>query len=161
MPVLRAAPPAIALGFLAACLAFGTPSRADVIPQQVELPLQLSLDQSVQILKSRSLDLLISEASIRNAEGDVGVAGAVPNPALTLGYGRTLGGYPTDGTCPPGGPGSATGCSRTSGPSASTTRRPSRTRSPASATCVFVSRTAPSPRPACPATTPCAPSSSR
>ncbi len=111
MPVLRAAPPAIALGFLAACLAFGTPSRADVIPQQVELPLQLSLDQSVQILKSRSLDLLISEASIRNAEGDVGVAGAVPNPALTLGYGRTLGGYPTDGTCPPGGPGSATGCS--------------------------------------------------
>src|ERR1700677_2252143 len=92
----RVAPPAIALGFLAACLAFGPAARADVIPQPVELPLTLSLDQSVQILKSRSLDLLIAEASVRNAEGDVGVAGFVPNPALTLGYGRTLN-YPSEG----------------------------------------------------------------
>jgi cobalt-zinc-cadmium efflux system outer membrane protein len=106
MPVLRAAPTAIALGFLAASLALGAPARADVIPQPVELPLQLSLDQSVQILKARSLDVLIAEASVRNAEGDVGVAGAVPNPALTLGYGRTLN-YPSDGSCPGGG----TGCS--------------------------------------------------
>jgi outer membrane protein, heavy metal efflux system len=108
MPVPRVAPTAIALGFLAACLAFGQLAGADVIPQPVELPLQLSLDQSVQILRAKSLDLLIAEASVRNAEGDVGVASYVPNPALNLGYGRTLGGYPTDGTCP----GSATtGCS--------------------------------------------------
>jgi outer membrane protein, heavy metal efflux system len=107
MPVPRAAPTAIALGFLAVCLAFGQPAVADVIPQPVELPLQLSLDQSVQILRSRSLDLLIAEASVRNAEGDVGVASFVPNPALNLGYGRTLN-YPTDGTCPGS---SYTGCS--------------------------------------------------
>jgi cobalt-zinc-cadmium efflux system outer membrane protein len=108
MPVLRAAPTAIALGFLAASLALGAPARADVIPQPVELPLQLSLDQSVQILKARSLDVLIAEASVRNAEGDVGVAGAVPNPALTLGYGRTLN-YPSEGNCPTGDGGSTPG----------------------------------------------------
>src|SRR5271163_918835 len=111
MPVLRVAPPAIALGFLAVFLAFGAPARADVIPQPVELPLQLSLDQSVQILKSRSLDLLIAEASVRSAEGDVGMAGFVPNPSLNVGYGRTLGGYPTDGTCPNSGNPPLTGCS--------------------------------------------------
>jgi cobalt-zinc-cadmium efflux system outer membrane protein len=112
MTVPRVAPTAIALGFLAVCLAFGAPAGADVIPQPVELPLTLSLDQSVQILKSRSLDLLIAEAAVRNAEGDVGVAGFVPNPSLNVGYGRTLGGYPTDGTCPnPGSGPVVTGCS--------------------------------------------------
>jgi len=115
MPALRAAPSAIALGFLAACfvsVGFVGPAAADVIPQPVELPLQLTLDQSVQILKSKSLDLLIAEASVRNAEGAVGSASFVPNPALTLGYGRTLGGYPTDGTCPGSSPGNVTtGCS--------------------------------------------------
>ncbi len=79
---------------------FGGRAAADVIPQPVELPLQLSMEQSVQILKTRSLDLLIAEASVRSAEGAVGVASFVPNPALSLGYGRTLGGYPTDGSCP-------------------------------------------------------------
>ena len=44
----------------------------------------------MQLLRSRSLDLLIAEASVRSAEGDVAVAGAVPNPAANLGYGRVL-----------------------------------------------------------------------
>src|SRR5208337_3760106 len=103
MLVPRAAPTAIALGFLAVCLVFGRPAGADVIPQPVELPLQLTLDQSVQILRSRSLDLLIAEASVRNAEGDVGVAGFVPNPALNVGYGRVLNYDPSTSGC--------TGCS--------------------------------------------------
>lgn len=108
MPALRAAPTAIALGFLAACLAFGGHAAADAVPQPVELPLQLTLDQSVQILRARSLDVLIAEASVRSAEGAVGAAGYVPNPALNVGYGRTLGGYPTNGSCPGS---SDTGCS--------------------------------------------------
>jgi cobalt-zinc-cadmium efflux system outer membrane protein len=110
MPALRAAPYAIALGFLAATVMFGGRAAADVIPQPVELPLQLSLDQSVQILKTRSLDLLIAEASVRSAEGAVGAAGFVPNPSLNVGYGRTLN-YPSDGTCPNSGPPPLTGCS--------------------------------------------------
>ena len=111
MPVPRNASTTITLGFLAACLALAGPAAADGIPAVVELPPQLTLDQSVQILRSKSLDLLISEANVHSAEGDVGIAGAVPNPALSLGYGRTLN-YPTDGTCPGSSPGNVTyGCS--------------------------------------------------
>jgi cobalt-zinc-cadmium efflux system outer membrane protein len=71
---------------------------ADGIPQAVELPQQLSLEQSVQILRTRSLDLLMAEASVHSAEGDVSVAGAVPNPAVNFGYGRVLGYNPQPGT---------------------------------------------------------------
>ncbi|HZU85052.1 MAG TPA: TolC family protein [Polyangiaceae bacterium] len=54
------------------------------------MPEQLALDQALQLLRSRGLDLLLSEAQVRSAEGDVSVAGEVPNPALNLGYGRVL-----------------------------------------------------------------------
>jgi outer membrane protein, heavy metal efflux system len=84
--------PAIALAFLFVLIVSGR-AAAEGIPQAVELPQQLSLDQSIQILRTRSLDLLIAEAAVRNAEGDEGVAGAVPNPELGLGYGRVLSPY--------------------------------------------------------------------
>lgn len=103
---------AIGAAVVAALLALAGPSGADVIPQPVELPQQLSMDQAVQILRTKSLDLLIAEAAVRNAEGDVGVAGAVPNPAVNVGYGRVLPPYnpnastpgnPPTPTCPGGG----------------------------------------------------------
>src|SRR5580704_18535541 len=95
MTVPRAAATAIALGFLASSLGWSGRANAQEIPQPVELPQQLSMEQSVQILRSKSLDLLIAEASVHSAEGDVGVAGAVPNPAVNAGYGRALGYDPT------------------------------------------------------------------
>jgi cobalt-zinc-cadmium efflux system outer membrane protein len=92
----RLARSAVASAFLAASLAFSGQGRAEgVVPQPVELPAQLSLDESMKLLRTRSLDLLIAEAAVKNAEGDIGVAGAVPNPALTLGYGRVLNYDPT------------------------------------------------------------------
>jgi outer membrane protein, heavy metal efflux system len=90
---------AIALTFLFVLLVAGR-ADAEGVPQSVELPQQLSLDQSVQILRTRSLDLLIAEAAVRNAEGDERVAGAVPNPALSLSYGRVLPPYHPDATIP-------------------------------------------------------------
>jgi outer membrane protein, heavy metal efflux system len=107
MIVSRVHPVAIALAFFASALAFTGAANAQQIPDQVELPVQLSLDQSVQILRTRSLDVLIAEAAVNNAAGDVGVAGAVPNPALSLSYGRVLN-YPASPNCPGGG---GTGCS--------------------------------------------------
>lgn len=89
---------AIGAALVAASLVFAGPSGADVIPQPVELPQQLTMDQAVQILRTKSLDLLIAEAAVRNAEGDVGVAGAVPNPALNVGYGRVLPPYDSGGS---------------------------------------------------------------
>jgi cobalt-zinc-cadmium efflux system outer membrane protein len=89
MTVPRVARTSIALAFLAAVLVAGR-ADAEGVPQPVELPQQLSLDQSIQILRTRSLDLLIAEAAVKSAEGDMGIAGAVPNPAVSLGYGRVL-----------------------------------------------------------------------
>jgi outer membrane protein, heavy metal efflux system len=103
----RPARSAVASAFLAACLVFSGPARAEGVPQPVELPAQLSLDASMQLLRTRSLDLLIAEAAVKNAEGDISVAGAVPNLALSLGYGRVLNYDPNNtSSCPPGG-----GCS--------------------------------------------------
>ena len=93
--------PAVALALVAGFLAVSAQALAEAVPQPVELPAQLSLDASMQLLRTRSLDLLISEASVKNAEGDVGVAGAVPNPSVNLGYGRTLN-YDAGAICPGG-----------------------------------------------------------
>ncbi len=66
MTVPLVARTAIALAFLAVNLVAGR-ADAEGVPQAVELPQQLSLDQSIQILKTRSLDLLIAEAAVKNA----------------------------------------------------------------------------------------------
>jgi cobalt-zinc-cadmium efflux system outer membrane protein len=109
MSVRRLARSATILAFVGACLLTAGRAGAEGVPQAVELPQTVSLDQAVQILRTRSLDLLIAEAAVKNAEGDVGVAGAIPNPALSLGYGRVLN---YDGaTCGGQGPGGPTGCS--------------------------------------------------
>jgi cobalt-zinc-cadmium efflux system outer membrane protein len=73
-------------------------SRADGVPPPVELPLQLSMDQALQYLRTRSLDLLIAEAAVESAEGDVKVAGAVPNPQVGGSYGHIYG-YDPDQNC--------------------------------------------------------------
>jgi cobalt-zinc-cadmium efflux system outer membrane protein len=62
-----------------------------VVPPPTELPQLLTLDDAVRIFRSRGLELLIAEAAVRNAEGAVKIAGAVPNPVVSgsLGYAFT------------------------------------------------------------------------
>ena len=99
IPVTRAFP-LLALS-LAVFLASGftREARADgSVPPPTEIPAVLSMADALQIFRARGLDLLIAEAAVRSAEGDVGVAGAVPNPVVNGGYGRVLN-YDTTG-CP-------------------------------------------------------------
>ena len=65
-------------------------ASAQAIPEPARLPQQLSLDDSLKILRTRGIDLLIAEAQVHSAEGDVRIAGAVPNPAVALTYGRVF-----------------------------------------------------------------------
>ncbi len=66
-------------------------ARADgEVPAAPELPPVLAMDDALKIFRARGLDLLIAEASVKSAEGDVGVAGAVPNPVVNGGYGRAF-----------------------------------------------------------------------
>ncbi len=96
----RAVRTAVALGLLTAGVSLAGAAAAQGVPQAVELPEQLSLDQSVQLLRTRSLDLLMAEAQVHSAEGDVGIAGAIPNPAVNGGYGRVFNYNPATCTVP-------------------------------------------------------------
>src|SRR5258708_3521289 len=87
----------LSAALLFAVLGQVAPARAQAIPEPVTLPQQLALDEALKILRSRGLDLLIAEAQVHSAEGDVGIAGAVPNPSVSVGYGRLFTYDPTPG----------------------------------------------------------------
>ena len=62
----------------------------DVVPAATELPSKLTLDEALRLFKLRGLDLLIAEANVRNVEGAVKIAGAVPNPVVTASVGNAI-----------------------------------------------------------------------
>jgi len=83
----------LVLAFLAsfACLCALTErgARAE-IPPPADLPQMLTLDEALREFHAHGLDLLIAEAQARAAEGAVEVAGAVPNPVGSAGWGKTI-----------------------------------------------------------------------
>ncbi len=54
------------------------------------LPAHLTLDDAIRILRERGLDLLIADAAIASAEGDVTAAGAIQNPNISGGLYRSF-----------------------------------------------------------------------
>jgi cobalt-zinc-cadmium efflux system outer membrane protein len=65
------------------------PGRA-AVPPPVEVPKLLTLQESVRLLRTRGLDLLIAGASVMSAEADVINAGALANPNATVQAGPTF-----------------------------------------------------------------------
>jgi cobalt-zinc-cadmium efflux system outer membrane protein len=65
-------------------------SAQGVVPPPTDLPAQLTLDDAVRVFRSRGLDLLIAEAAVKTAEGQLSSAGAVPNPVGNVGWGKTI-----------------------------------------------------------------------
>jgi cobalt-zinc-cadmium efflux system outer membrane protein len=59
-------------------------ARAD--SAEVAIPAVLSLDQALDLFRNHGFDLLIADAQIESAAGDVTAAGAVPNPAASGGF---------------------------------------------------------------------------
>ncbi len=80
-----------ALGFLAA----STTAAEPAVPEPTTLPPSLTLGAALGLFRERGLDLLVAEAAVMSAEGDVRVAGAVPNPSLSGSYGKSF----TYGNC--------------------------------------------------------------
>jgi cobalt-zinc-cadmium efflux system outer membrane protein len=79
-----------------------SPRPAQVVPPATEMPATLSLDDALAMFRQHGFDLLIAEAAVRSAEGDVTAAGAIPNLTGNVGYGRILNYDPSvcqDGTC--------------------------------------------------------------
>jgi cobalt-zinc-cadmium efflux system outer membrane protein len=53
-------------------------------PPPVALPDMLTMEDALKLFRQRGYDLLIADAAVYGAEGDVHVAGAVPNPSWSL-----------------------------------------------------------------------------
>src|ERR1700680_3840352 len=54
-----------------------------------DIPAPLTLDAALQRFRTRAFDLIIADASIASATADVTVAGATPNPLLSLSRGSS------------------------------------------------------------------------
>ncbi len=75
---------------LALMLVWGGRAQAGVVPEATDVPKLLTLDEALRIFRTRGLDLLIADANMRNAEGAVKVAGAVPNPTFNASVGNAI-----------------------------------------------------------------------
>lgn len=90
-----------ALGLLVMLLVLGTwqGARAQSVPPSPDLPAVLTLEDALQIFHAHGLDLIIAEAAVNSAEGDVRVAGAVPNPVLGPSRSHAFTYEPNDPSC--------------------------------------------------------------
>ena len=75
-------------------VALGGVARAQPEATPLVLPDTVTLPDALKIFRQRGIDLLIADAAVSSAEGDLKVAGAVPNPNWSLfgSYSFTLGG---------------------------------------------------------------------
>ena len=75
-----------------AALSLGFPARAEGPPAApaTDLPHPLTLAQALQIFRQHGFDLLVAEASVRSAEGDLLIARQLANPGLSLGAGKNF-----------------------------------------------------------------------
>jgi outer membrane protein, heavy metal efflux system len=64
------------------------PARAEV--DEVVIPPALSLDQALALFRQHGFDLIIADAQVASASGDVTAAGAIPNPTASGGYSHSF-----------------------------------------------------------------------
>lgn len=81
----RRAAAAVLLATLALAARASTPD-----PEPAGLPPVLRLEDALRLVRERGLDLLVAQAAVDGAEGDLAAVAAVPNPALSLSYGRSF-----------------------------------------------------------------------
>ena len=79
---------AIALGANLASADPAAPRTDDAA--ESPLPQSLTLEQAVQFFHEHGLDLLIAEANVQSAEGDVAIANQLANPQLSVDLGRSF-----------------------------------------------------------------------
>jgi len=76
-----------------ALLAFasGVPAEPAPDPEAApQLPEVLTQKKALEIFRQRGFDLLVAEASIKSAEGDLTIARSVANPGVSLGVGKNF-----------------------------------------------------------------------
>jgi len=79
----------LAAGALAAFAALARADSPPHAPEPPQFPARLDLATALRLLRERGLDLLAAEAQVAAARGDLAAAGAIANPTLSAGYGRS------------------------------------------------------------------------
>lgn len=79
----RAMTAAVAVLVALASFSAGRRASADAVPEGVDLPAFLGLEDALRIWRAHGLDVLIAEAAVKTSEGAVLVAGAIQNPVAT------------------------------------------------------------------------------
>lgn len=80
----------VPLGLLALYLsAVPASASATAVEAEAELPTVLTLDEAVGLLRERGIDILVAESAVASAEGDLRIAGAIPNPGLAGSIGKS------------------------------------------------------------------------
>jgi len=72
---------------LALCLAAASAEAREAEPQ---LPAVLTLGKALEIFRTRGFDLLVADANVLSASGDLGIAGGLANPALSFSAGKNF-----------------------------------------------------------------------
>ncbi len=72
-----------------ACVVIALMFVTDALADNAELPRRLDLRQTLAWFHAHGFDLLIAEAEVESAEGDVRIASAIPNPTVSFTYGRS------------------------------------------------------------------------
>jgi len=75
-----------AASIISAVVILIAPRIAAPAPPSPALPARLTLDEALKIFRQSGLDLIIAEAAVEGAEGDLKAAGAVPNPAFGVSF---------------------------------------------------------------------------
>jgi outer membrane protein, heavy metal efflux system len=94
----------LTITLVVAGVASGGAARAEnPTPPSTELPSTLTIDDAIRLFRAKGLELLIADANVRSAEGQIKIAGAVPNPTVSYTWGKAFTYTPNDPSCGWGG----------------------------------------------------------
>lgn len=73
----------------------GSARADDAVPASEPLPPSLTLEQALQRFREKGFDLLLADAAVQSAEGELRIASAINNPSASGTFGKSI-------TCPGG-----------------------------------------------------------
>ena len=91
MPASHHSLKASAAALLAVALASPAISLAGETAEPPPLPAHLGMQDALRLFRERGFDLIVADAMVDSTRGDAQIAGAIPNPALSGGVGRSFG----------------------------------------------------------------------